>query len=47
MSLRAQTAASAPAPDATVSNLFFASGALLLLGAFGPGMRNRRRGRHV
>ncbi|MEA5456663.1 hypothetical protein SPF06_18220 [Sinomonas sp. JGH33] len=47
VSLRAQTAAGVQAPDFTVSNLFFASGALLLLGAFGPGIRNRRRGRHV
>jgi hypothetical protein len=47
VSLRAQTAAAAPAADPTASNAFFASGALMLLGAFIPKFARRTRGRHV
>ncbi|KHL01219.1 pentapeptide repeat-containing protein [Sinomonas humi] len=46
VSLTAQTAAGAPAPDYTTSNAFFASGALMVLGAFAPKLAARRRGRH-
>jgi hypothetical protein len=47
VSLRAQTAASAPAADSTASNAFYASGALMLLGALVPRFSKGRRGRHL
>ena len=46
VSISAQTAAGAPAPDYTTSNALFASGALMLVGAFVPKLAGRRRGRH-
>ena len=46
VSLTAQTAAGAPAPDYTTSDALFASGALMLLGAFAPKFAARQRGRH-